>query len=66
MATYLRFPDLKSRGIVSNWVTLRRWIETQGFPSGVKLGPNTRAWDEGSIESWLAQRPHASSDTKAA
>ena len=45
-AVFLRFADLKARGIVGNWMTLRRWIEREGFPPGVKLGPNTRAWSE--------------------
>jgi hypothetical protein len=33
--TYLRFKDLQTRGIVSNWQTLKRWIQQQGFPPGV-------------------------------
>ena len=53
---FLRFADLKERGIVGNWMTLRRWIEREGFPPGVKLGPNTRAWAEGEIERWLESR----------
>ena len=53
---FLRFADLKARGIVGNWMTLRRWIEREGFPPGVKLGPNTRAWAEGEIDEWLAGR----------
>jgi hypothetical protein len=57
MTVWLRFADLKARGIVGNWVTLKRWIETQGFPRGQMLGPNTRAWAEQEIEEWLASRP---------
>ncbi len=57
--TLLRFSDLKARGIVSNWVTLRNWVEKEGFPPGVKLGPNTRAWPADEIEAWLARRPVA-------
>ena len=56
---FLRFPDLKARGIVSNWVTLRNWIEREGFPPGVKLGPNTRAWPADEVDQWLASRPSA-------
>ena len=56
MTVFLRFADLKARGIVSNWMTLRRWIEREGFPPGVKLGPNTRAWPEFDIDEWLAGR----------
>jgi hypothetical protein len=36
----LRFADLKSRNIVKNWPTLLRWIQREGFPPGMKLGPN--------------------------
>jgi predicted DNA-binding transcriptional regulator AlpA len=54
---YLRFADLKARGIVNNWPTLKRWIEREGFPPGIKLGRNTRAWTEDSVTEWLANRP---------
>ena len=56
---YLRFRDLKARGIVGNWMTLKRWIEKENFPSGVKLGPNSRAWTETEVNKWLAGRPQA-------
>jgi predicted DNA-binding transcriptional regulator AlpA len=55
--TLLRFRDLKGRRIVSNHVTLKRWIETQGFPPGMWLGPNTLVWREADIEAWLQSRP---------
>ena len=55
--TILRFSDLRARGLVSNWVTLRRWIQHQGFPPGRKLGPNTRVWTGDEISEWLADRP---------
>ena len=54
--TLLRFKDLKARGIVGNWPTLLRWINTLNFPSGMMLGPNTRAWTDEEIESWLESR----------
>jgi predicted DNA-binding transcriptional regulator AlpA len=57
--TYLRFKDLQVRGIVVNWQTLKRWIRDQGFPPGVLLGPNTRAWPETEVNEWLANRPAA-------
>ena len=53
---YLRFFDLKRRGIVNNRVTLRRWIQTRGFPAAVPLGQNTIAWREDEVEAWLAER----------
>ena len=30
---YLRFRDLKARGIVTNWTTLTNWIKREGFPA---------------------------------
>jgi len=53
---FVRFRDLKERRIVENWPTLLRWIETQGFPPGVRLGPNLRAWPEPEVEAWLNSR----------
>jgi len=50
---YLRFADLKRIGVVGNWVTLKRWIEKEGFPPGIKVG-NTRLWLESEIDAWLA------------
>jgi predicted DNA-binding transcriptional regulator AlpA len=41
---YLRFRDLKERGIVSNWTTLGRWMRNGRFPKPVRLGPNSSAW----------------------
>ena len=55
----LRFSGLKKRGIVDNRTTLGRWIKTQGFPPGIKIGPNTRAWPEDQVEAWLAARAAA-------
>ena len=53
----LRFRDLKRIGLVRNWPTLKRRIESQGFPPGRLLGPNTRVWTEGEVELWFAGRP---------
>jgi predicted DNA-binding transcriptional regulator AlpA len=53
---YLRFNDLVESGIVRNRVTLKRWVQNHGFPPGVLLGPNSRAWREDDIEAWLAAR----------
>jgi predicted DNA-binding transcriptional regulator AlpA len=55
--TLLRFADLKERKIVLNHVTLKRWIDSEGFPPGMMLGPNTRVWRESDVEEWLANRP---------
>ena len=53
----LRFADLKAMGIVGNWPTLKRWIDSEGFPPGRMLGKNTRAWTESEINEWIAGRP---------
>jgi hypothetical protein len=52
----LRFNDLKARNIVTNWVTLKRWIEREGFPPGFQLAANTRAWLEADVLNWLRSR----------
>ena len=52
----LRFRDLKQRGIVENWPTLLRLIEREGFPPGIRLGPNMRAFPENEIAAWLESR----------
>jgi hypothetical protein len=57
MKTFARFPDLKRRGIVNNRVQLARLIKIYGFPAGIKLGPNSRAWDEEEVDAWLSSRP---------
>jgi predicted DNA-binding transcriptional regulator AlpA len=53
---FVRFRDLKERRIVQNWPTLLRWIQTEGFPPGVRLGPNLRAWAEPEVDAWLKSR----------
>jgi predicted DNA-binding transcriptional regulator AlpA len=37
-------------------MTLKRWMEKEGFPLPIQLGPNTVAWCESKIEAWLASR----------
>jgi hypothetical protein len=59
MANYLRFEDLRQRGIVGNRVTLGAWIRNHGFPAGLLAGPNSRLWPEDAVEQWLASRPTA-------
>jgi predicted DNA-binding transcriptional regulator AlpA len=53
----LRFPDLIARGLFNSRMTLKRAIDTQGFPPGVLITPNARVWDEAAIDAWLASRP---------
>ena len=51
--SWLRFADLKRMKLVTNHVTLKRWIEQEGFPPGLMLGPNTRGWRKSDVEAWL-------------
>ncbi len=53
---YLRFDDLKARGIVLNRTTLSRWQRDHDFPRPFRLGPNSVAWRESDIDAWLAAR----------
>jgi predicted DNA-binding transcriptional regulator AlpA len=54
---YIRYGDLEAAGIARNWPTLTRLIEEEGFPRGVMLSPNIRAWKLDDITAWLATRP---------
>jgi hypothetical protein len=59
LPTFVRYADLAAAGIVANWTTLLRLIDTEGFPVGIMIGANTRAWRADEIEAWLASRPSA-------
>lgn len=54
---FVRFADLVAAGIVANWPTLLRLIETENFPEGVMIGRNMRAWRADLVAAWLDQRP---------
>lgn len=56
---FVRYRDLVAAGIVANWPTLLRLIAEDGFPPGVMLGRNTRAFPLDEIEAWLRSRPTA-------
>jgi predicted DNA-binding transcriptional regulator AlpA len=56
---FLRYPDLRARGIVNNRPALKNLIDKAEFPSGRMLGPNSRAWTEAEVDEWLAARPTA-------
>ena len=66
MTIWLRFADLKARGLVRNHTTLSRWIRKLNFPPGVMIGPNSRVWTEEEIAEWEAKRARASAGTEAA
>lgn len=57
---FLRFHDLRERGVVRNRVTLGHWIERESFPPGILIGPNSRVWPEEQIDQWIASRLTAS------
>jgi hypothetical protein len=59
MAKYLRFTDLKARGIVNSRPALKHRILYFGFPPGRLIGPNTRAWTEAEVDEWIARQPTA-------
>jgi hypothetical protein len=59
LPVFIRFTDLVDAGIVTSWMQLSRLIDTQGFPTGVLLSTNTRAWRRDEIDLWLASRPTA-------
>lgn len=56
---YLRFPDLRPRGIPYCREWINRLIERGEFPSPVAIGANRIAWRESDIERFLASRPLA-------
>jgi hypothetical protein len=51
----LRFRDLEAVGI-TNWVTLRRRVEKDGFPSGRLLSPACRVWTLQEVQDWFDSR----------
>ena len=53
---YLRFKDLRARGIVNNRPALTRLIEKHGFPPGFLLSENCRVFDEDETQRWLDER----------
>ena len=53
---FLRFNDLKQRNIVRNWPTLVRLMNQHGFPTGIRISAQARAWEESEVEAWLETR----------
>jgi predicted DNA-binding transcriptional regulator AlpA len=56
---FVRFKDLVAANIATSWPQLSRMIIAEGFPTGVMLARNTRAWRLDEVEAWLAARPRA-------
>ncbi|MGF1594622.1 MAG: helix-turn-helix transcriptional regulator [Kiloniellaceae bacterium] len=65
MIQFLRFDDLKARGIVRSRATLSRMIRKEGFPRPVKLSPQVAAYPAAEVDAWLCQRAEER-DTSAA
>jgi hypothetical protein len=63
---WLRFADLKARGIVNNRVTLKRRQQRDGFPSGKRTGPNEVSWTDEEIDAWREGCPDAGPNTSPA
>lgn len=59
----IRYTDLVAKGVVNSRMTLKRLIDSQGFPPGRLITPNARAWDEGEVNTWIANRPTARKPT---
>jgi predicted DNA-binding transcriptional regulator AlpA len=59
LSRYIRYRDLVVAGIVGSWMQLHRMILAEGFPEGIMLSANIRAWRADDIERWLASRPTA-------
>jgi hypothetical protein len=57
LPVYCRYRDLVENGICGSWQQLNRLIADHGFPYGIMLSPNVRAWDVEEIRQWLASRP---------
>lgn len=55
----LRFADLKTSKIVTNWPQLRRLVDGAGFPEGFLLSPAVRVWDAEEVEAWVDARRNA-------
>jgi hypothetical protein len=57
MRTYLRYSDLKARGLVKNRAQLKNMIDNYGFPTGRMLSPNVRVWTDEEIDTYIDSRP---------
>lgn len=54
----LTFRDVCERLRIGS-TTLYRWIHTEGFPAGKKLGPRAVRWSESDIREWEKSREGA-------
>jgi hypothetical protein len=59
LPVYCRYKNLIAAGVVTNWPQLIRMIDLEGFPAGVWLSSNIRAWEIAQVRHWLSTRPTA-------
>jgi hypothetical protein len=57
LPTYCRYDDLRKARICSSWPQLRRMVTEQGFPVGIMISPNVRAFPVHEVLHWLRTRP---------
>jgi predicted DNA-binding transcriptional regulator AlpA len=57
MRTYLRYSELKARGVVKNRTQLKHMIDSYGFPRGRLLSPNVRVWTDTEVDEYIDSRP---------
>jgi hypothetical protein len=61
---FIRYKQLKARGIVNSRSHLKGLQENHGFPLGRLIGDNVRVFDEETeVEPWLKSRPTAPKPT---
>ena len=59
LPVHCRYSDLVDANITHNWPHLLRMINEEGFPPGIMLSRNVRAWTVPSVLDWLSSRPTA-------
>ena len=57
LRVWVRYRHLEGAGIVRSWAALNDLIDYEGFPPGILMGRNTRAFDLRLVQAWLASRP---------
>lgn len=53
---FIRYQQLKDRGIPWTRVHLGRLVRAGEFPAPVNLGGNSIAWVEAEVDAWAAER----------
>lgn len=63
---FVRYRDLFEAGLVASWTQLNTMIDELGFPPGILLSPNIRAWRLDDVLAWLDARPSERKEAPAA